>query len=248
MRNSTNGKRKSLSFNWGWSSLFAICLLVVTGCETSEQNDTARATACVNNAAKQSVTDPAGAAVAAQTCDNIVLNMTSAESGKIGFSAVLLMSQKFSSITSLVNAMKGSSNTLATGMTFLIFSGGSGNINDPNYTKMRTYANRSASVGISTVWSIIQTANLVANLGGLGSSPTLGQVTTAVSGLNAANASTPGTTENTLAQAALSAQQAACSGSGSSSTTCTKLTQATGGSSDPATIINALKAFVAAGS
>ncbi len=241
-------KKTNLKTTLKTFAVIATCAIALTACETAEQNSTAQALTCVNNAAKLSATDPVTAATNATACEAITSKLVnSAEAAKIGFSAVLLMSQKFSQIQNLVNALKQTNNTLATGFTFLIFAGGSGNIGDPNYTKMQTYANRSANIGILEVWSIFSTANLIASLGSLTATPTQAQVTTAVAALNPANANISGTPENALATAVLTAQQNACSGSGSSSTTCAALTKAIGSGATPSSVISALQAYVAAG-
>jgi hypothetical protein len=215
---------------------------LITACETADDNNLESARTCLDNASRQAVNNPSAAATAASTCDTMVTSMTSPESGKIGFGAMLLVEQKFSQIPGLADALKSSTNSLATGFSLMVFA------SQPNLTKMLGYATRSASLGIQKIALYIQSATLVATAGAIGTSPTPAQVQTAVAGLNAANANSAGT-ENSLATNLVSLQQNACAGAGATTDNCTKLTQAVGPTpGDLVSVITAFKAFVAGGS
>jgi hypothetical protein len=224
----------------------ATCLFIFTAvlsaCETADDNSLEKARSCIDGAAKKINSDPTGAQTQAATCDAMVANMTTPESGKIGFGAMLILEGKFTQIPALVTALQGQQNTMATAVTFLVYTSGTA---AADVGKTSLYATRSASTGIQKISGFISLANTLSNIGTV---TTIPQVQAVVAGLTPGNANIPGSNENTIATNLVSLQQSTCAGAGATSSNCKNLTGAVGNNtSDLTAVITAFKVFIAAG-
>ena len=198
----------------------AAILLVVLGCETPEDNNIEKARACLNKAAQLASSQPAVASAQAfNSCEPLIANVNNTEAGRLGVGIVLVEEQKLANLTSIETAVSNGTNAVSTSIAYMTFSSLS------QVNKLTNYANISQSSGVTELADIVSLAyfvNLAAG-GGLTSGATPSQISGYLTTL-----SNDPTNGPAAAQSLLSAQQNACSGSGSSSTLCTDLTNAVG--------------------
>ncbi|MBK9294611.1 MAG: hypothetical protein IPM57_09220 [Oligoflexia bacterium] len=217
-----------------------VSMAFILACETAEDNSLEVARKCIDEAARLVVTSTTAAKAQAAICEARVSSMTSKESGKIGFAAVLILEDKFTLMSNIASSMSSGSNKLANAMEQLVFTG---DVANTNYLKMvNTYGPRSQSSGIQKITDLAKIANVTRSIS---AGSTAAQLETGIAGLTPANASTPGTSEYQIVQAAISMQASSCAGAGATSATCSVLTQAIGSSADPVAIMTAIQTYAA---
>jgi hypothetical protein len=219
----------------------SVLSLFFMGCETPDDNSIQKARACVDTAGRLDAVDPANAKVMAQGCEQMVANMTSPESGRVGFGAVLIENDLLSKLTQMATQMQnqGSSQQITASMSYVALTTTAAN-------SLVTYATRSQSSGALKLATFIQFASIL--------NTSVGAITDANSAKTDLNnlATTAGTTPNdptvvATGTAILQAQQEACAGSGSSTSMCQQLTSALNGATTPAAAIIAASAYANAG-
>ena len=216
-------------------------ILALTACETADDNSTERARACGDRAMKLALTNAASAAAEAATCETYVANVNTAEGGRVGFMLTLIKQQKIAQLSQAATALTGSSNTIGTSMSYLAYTAYGSNSATTEGTNMYNYAVRSGSTGVLKLAALIQ----VATIANAALAITLGNNASVASAIAAI---TPGSQQETdAATAILALQTSACSGSDSTSSECTKITQAIGGATTPAAILLNVKNAIQGG-
>ena len=213
-------------------------LLSFMACETTQDQNIEQARQCSDNAAQLAASDPSAAASMASGCEALIANIQTQEAGLIGGGLVLLEEQKTASLTSIETAVSAGTGAVATSISFLVFSS-QAHVNSLTY-----YAGLAADSNTSELANIVSLAyfaNASAALaGGINqNTPTATLVT------DIQNLATDPTNGPPAAQALLTAQANACSSG--SSTLCTDLTNAIGGATTTAAILNNAAAYINGG-
>ncbi|MCC6278049.1 MAG: hypothetical protein IT289_09060 [Oligoflexia bacterium] len=227
---------------------FLVMALVVSGCETGDDDKIQKARSCLDNAAKVAFTNAAQAQSDVAACSAQLGSVNTPEANRIRFGIFLIENQKLARIADFANAIKASAGTnrdgLTAGFPVLIVTNTTISQNGVNI------AAGTGSTGIQTVASMIHVSTVMAtSLGALNisASDTADQVYTKINncagGCSAAE-------KQALASAITTAQSSACADPSDNASTdsnnpCKILKDITNGSSDPATIVSNLATYLA---
>lgn len=218
---------------------FVALAFALVACETADDVALEQARSCINSAMKISLSDPTNASIKATECETKVVNLTSAESGRIGFSAILIKEGKISQIANSAGALSAATNSVGISLSYMAFPNTGPGLADMD--SMVIYATRSASPGILKISTIIQTATILNKLGVL----TAGSEASVQTALATLIGSGSAADKDAAAGALILLQQSSCSGADASSPICTKVTQAVGTDPTTAVVLTALQTFLA---